>query len=45
MEPLTAFDVRQMLVHYSRQYEEQMLEEINQMTAIIDPAQNRVKTD
>jgi hypothetical protein len=34
-----------MLIHYSRPYEDEMLVEIDKVTAIIDHKQNRVKTE
>ena len=37
MEPLTAQDVREILVDGSQSYEEEMAREIDQMTLIIDP--------
>ena len=34
-----------MIVSFSRQYEEEMVKEIDRMVAIIDPDMNKVKTD
>ena len=44
MEPLSAFDLRQILIDQAQEYEKSMLKEIDLMTAIIDPLLNQVKT-
>ena len=44
MEPLSAFDLRQILIDQAQEYEKSMLKEIDLMTAIIDPVLNQVKT-
>ncbi len=44
MEPLNSYDVRQLVLSYSKQYKDEVVKEIELMTAIIDPSLNKIKT-